>query len=253
MSEEDRTTLESGWEDDASTTVEQGEVADKLRALGTDPPRGPITHVTSTNGGILDEPTIDDQHANAAIVMIAPPAVVARMVVTSGNDTGQELEISPGKSYTIGRGIDNDIVLTDIAVSRKHFDLRHEGGSWILADRGSGNGTVINGSIEDQPFVLATGDLIEIGNTTFRFEQPNGVARPSFAATPAYIEPAQTYDLDGDEEPSTVAGKAMREDIATPAKMAPPPRMRPMTVPPPAPLPRPRTASQAPPNGYGLG
>ena len=36
--EEEKTTIESGWEDEASTTVEQGEVADKIRALGREPP-----------------------------------------------------------------------------------------------------------------------------------------------------------------------------------------------------------------------
>ena len=45
-------------------------------------------------------------------------------MVTSGNDTGQQLDVQPGKTFTIGRGLDNDFVLTDIAVSRKHFDLR---------------------------------------------------------------------------------------------------------------------------------
>src|SRR4030095_13298763 len=68
--------------------------------------------------------------------------------------------------------------LTDIAVSRKHFDLRNEAGAWVLADRGSGNGTLVNGNIEDQPFILANGDQIEIGNTTFRFEQAGGTPAP---------------------------------------------------------------------------
>ena len=31
--------------------------------------------------------------------------------------------------------------------------------SWVLVDRGSGNGTIVNGNIEDQPFMLANGDV----------------------------------------------------------------------------------------------
>jgi hypothetical protein len=247
--EEEKTTIESGWEDEASTTVEQGDVAEKIRSLGTADPlarpagRGNNTHITSTNGGALDEPTVDDQRANAALSLITPSVAPARIVVTSGNDTGQELEVRPGKTYTVGRAIDNDFVLTDIAVSRKHFDLRHENGTWVVADRGSGNGTVVNGGIEDQPFVLMNGDAIEIGNTTFRFDHANQPARARHSVT---------FDVD-EEEPSTVAGKPLRDDIASMSPQMLPPLPRPKTQPPPAPLPRPRAPSSAPPpSGYGM-
>ena len=54
--EEEKTTIESGWEEEASTTVEQGEVAEKIRALGVDAParRGQGTNVTSTNASLID-------------------------------------------------------------------------------------------------------------------------------------------------------------------------------------------------------
>jgi len=285
--EEEKTTIESGWEEEASTTVEQGEVADKIRALGRngDPSRRPNTSITSTNGGSMpDEPTVDDQRAAAALAMLPPP-IVARLVITQGNDSGQSLEVRPGKTYTIGRGIDNDLVLTDIAVSRKHFDIRSENGSWVLADRGSGNGTLVNQRIEDAPFTLASGDTIEIGNTAFRFDFPNGLAR---------VPSSYDVSVDDDLELSTVSGKPLREaEVATPLQhvapittplvarittpMGPstaataaaiaspglPPRTspstafgeplaRPKTLPPPSPLPRPRTQSNRPPVGYAL-
>src|SRR5262249_10490137 len=148
-----------------------GEVADKVRqlALGGHAARS-NTGITSTNGaGVNDEPTVDDQRASAALAMLPPPSL-ARLVVTQGSDSGQMLEVRPGKTYSVGRGIDNDLVLTDITASRKHFDIRHENGSWILADRRSGNGTLINNRMEDGPFLLASGDRIEVGNTMFRFE-----------------------------------------------------------------------------------
>jgi pSer/pThr/pTyr-binding forkhead associated (FHA) protein len=149
---------------------------------------------------VVEEPTVDEQRANPAIVM-APASrdasTIARLIVAQGNDSGQELAISAGRTYTIGRGLDNDFVLTDIAVSRKHFDLRNEdGGAWVIVDRGSGNGTVVNGNLEDNPFMLANGDLIEIGNTVFRFEQANGASRP---------KDSFSVDID-DDELSTVAG-----------------------------------------------
>src|SRR5665647_2026759 len=101
--------------------------------------------------------------------------------------------------------------------------------------------------------MLANGDAIEIGNTTFRFELPNGPPRMQSSFEVSVDEPLghQHHDEDQDdedeEEPSTVAGKPLRSDeIATPAQM--PARSQPMaarepprakTMPPPAPM-RPR-------------
>src|SRR5690242_3708729 len=95
---------------------------------------------------------------------------LARLVVIAGNDTGREFVLSPGKLLSIGRAIENDIVLTDIAVSRRHLDLGFEENFWVLKDRGSGNGTLINDRIEDGNCRLQHGDKIEIGHTVFRFD-----------------------------------------------------------------------------------
>ncbi len=48
---------------------------------------------------------------------------------------------------TIGRATDNDIVLNDFSVSRRHAYLRRENGVWILRDNHSTNGVRVN----DQP------------------------------------------------------------------------------------------------------
>lgn len=235
--EQEPTNLGSQWEDEASTTVEQGDVADKVRTLGFPKHNGNTNH-THTGTGV-DEPTVDDQHAPvlSAITPIRQDNT-ARLLISQGNDAGQEIEISPGKSYTIGRGLDNDVVLTDIAVSRKHFDLKFEDGAWIIVDRGSGNGTVVNGNVEDNPFMLAHGDMIEIGNTVFRYDQPNGAPRASKGA------------FDEDEEMSTVAGKPLLRQDPVDDPPPPPQRLqRPKTLPPPVPL-RSAHVSTPPPNAF---
>ncbi|HEY6037366.1 MAG TPA: FHA domain-containing protein [Kofleriaceae bacterium] len=242
--DDEKTTIEesdSQWGDEASTTVEQQEVA---RALAADAPRRQqiITNVTNTNASALDESTVDDQHNP----MLPAPAA-ARLVVTAGNDAGLEQAIDAGKAYTIGRGLDNDIVLTDIAVSRKHFDLRNDGGSWVIVDRGSGNGTVVNGNLEDNPFMLANGDVIEIGNTTFRFDFR--AAEPIEVPPQSSFSPHNGFDSE-EEEMSTVAGKPLNAkmldsidvQLETPRHAAP---VRPKTLPPPTPL-RPRSMTQPP-------
>src|SRR6266404_3456103 len=53
--EEEKTTTESQWEDEASTTVEQGDVAEKIRGLGI---------ITSTGAQSMEESTVDDQSAH---------------------------------------------------------------------------------------------------------------------------------------------------------------------------------------------
>src|ERR1700760_1898106 len=67
--EDEKTTIEAGgWGEEAGTTVEQGELADKLRALGE--ARRQTTNITSTNGTGVEEPTVDDQRAQAAIARL---------------------------------------------------------------------------------------------------------------------------------------------------------------------------------------
>lgn len=54
-------------------------------------------------------------------------------------------EISPGKSYTLGRGEDNTIVLSDKTVSRHHALLEGMGDHFVLRDLESTNGTFKDG------------------------------------------------------------------------------------------------------------
>ncbi|HJR18086.1 MAG TPA: DUF3662 and FHA domain-containing protein [Actinomycetota bacterium] len=69
---------------------------------------------------------------------------------------------------TIGRLDTGDIVLSDPGVSRKHAEVRREGDEWVVVDLSSTNGTLVNG----QPVRrhrLASGDRIEVGETTIEF------------------------------------------------------------------------------------
>lgn len=63
---------------------------------------------------------------------------------------------------TIGRWQENDIVLNSREVSRQHAQIRREAGRYLLVDRGSKNGTFLNGRrlVEAEP--LQDGDRIRI-------------------------------------------------------------------------------------------
>ncbi|MFF9213210.1 MULTISPECIES: FHA domain-containing protein [unclassified Streptomyces] len=73
----------------------------------------------------------------------------------------------PTRTVRIGRASDNDLVLDDLVVSRRHAELRHlPDGTYEIADLGSHNGTFLNG----RPIEVATigqGDIVGIGHFAF--------------------------------------------------------------------------------------
>jgi pSer/pThr/pTyr-binding forkhead associated (FHA) protein len=64
----------------------------------------------------------------------------------------------------IGRSQENDIVIDNIAVSRRHAQMEiKEGKGYVLRDLGSSNGTFLNGvQIDANDHELADGDVIGI-------------------------------------------------------------------------------------------
>jgi hypothetical protein len=82
---------------------------------------------------------------------------------------GRRLIVGPS-GVTIGRSRQCDIVVDDANVSRKHAEVRPRGGSWVLTDLGSTNGSVLNGRRIDHAEVLNSGDEIEIGKSVIAFE-----------------------------------------------------------------------------------
>ena len=73
------------------------------------------------------------------------------------------------KCATLGRALDNDIVLLDIAASRKHAQVIRGELGFSLLDLRSANGVFLNGRrITEEE--LYDGDEIEVGETVLRFE-----------------------------------------------------------------------------------
>jgi hypothetical protein len=70
----------------------------------------------------------------------------------------------------VGRSRQCEIVVEDPNVSRRHAELRPRGGSWVLTDLGSTNGSRVNGRPVEGPTVVRPGDEIELGTAVMRFE-----------------------------------------------------------------------------------
>jgi pSer/pThr/pTyr-binding forkhead associated (FHA) protein len=60
-------------------------------------------------------------------------------------------------------------VLDDPNVSRRHAEVRRDGGGWAVIDLGSTNGIKLNGRRVDQG-ALQPGDRITVGLTELTFE-----------------------------------------------------------------------------------
>ncbi len=82
---------------------------------------------------------------------------------------GKRLVVGP-TGVTLGRSRQSDVVLSDPNVSRNHAEIRPRGGSWVLTDLGSTNGSRVNGRPVEGSEVIRPGDEIELGSTSLRFE-----------------------------------------------------------------------------------
>lgn len=110
------------------------------------------------------------------------------LFVESGKDKGKEYVLQEGETG-VGRGIDNDVILTDVSVSRKHLRVLRDGANLVLRDLGSGNGTTVNGQRVHQ-IVLSEGDRIELGETVLVVRQPAETGGPMTASSSSTHETA---------------------------------------------------------------
>ena len=80
---------------------------------------------------------------------------------------------SPAHSFTIGRTKNNDMSMQDTAISKTHAVIRISKGAFYIEDRGSTNGSRLNGRrLTDKPEKLQDKDIIELGNYEFTFLYP---------------------------------------------------------------------------------
>ncbi|MEV0371672.1 FHA domain-containing protein [Streptomyces sp. NPDC050636] len=70
------------------------------------------------------------------------------------------------RTTRIGRATDNDLVVDDLAVSRRHAELRAGPEGYEIVDLGSHNGTYLNGQPVTRSPVIP-GDIIGIGHSAF--------------------------------------------------------------------------------------
>ncbi|MDQ6836420.1 MAG: FHA domain-containing protein [Actinomycetota bacterium] len=126
---------------------------DEAGGQGPEPPSG-RTMVYSTAGRVV-EPLEERARARQDTALLITDG--RRVVVGSSG-------------ATMGRSRQCDVMIDDPNVSRTHAEVRPRGGSWVLNDLGSTNGSRLNGRRVQGSEVLKPGDEIELGTSRITFE-----------------------------------------------------------------------------------
>ncbi len=108
------------------------------------------------------EPVTEDPVLPRTEDMILPLALLVR------SGTNKEISLS-GDAIKIGRGPDNDIVLTEASVSRRHATLVRRGSTYEIENMARSGGTWVNNK-QVTKRALKDKDTLRLGNVEFDFQ-----------------------------------------------------------------------------------
>ena len=125
-----------------------------------------------TGGPVTVSVVGDDSVGHGRIVFDESnkPGVIAPWGRLIAGDRGEIHDLHDNR-VTIGRDQDQDVVLTDARVSRRHALIIRRHGSVFLMDAGSANGTFHKGQPATAEAELATGDQVTFGPVTYMFKE----------------------------------------------------------------------------------
>ena len=127
-----------------------------------------------------DEEIASEKTAIIDLSALSGHAADAKLTIVDGKDAGKNIEITKDEILA-GRSLDNDFVISDTSVSRKHFKITKEDDRFMISDMGSGNGTKVNGS-KITSATLSDGDIISAGTRQIKFEILNPDLKPKVQA-----------------------------------------------------------------------
>ena len=95
----------------------------------------------------------------------------AFVLIRDGRRWGDIHRLRPGATVPVGRVAADGILVRDDRCSRIHCEFYLQGETWFLRDRGSRNGTRLNGERIQVAVPLKNGDIVRIGDTKLMFTQ----------------------------------------------------------------------------------
>ncbi|MDR0350831.1 MAG: FHA domain-containing protein [Coriobacteriales bacterium] len=111
----------------------------------------------------IDMPTM----ADSGSIGVCGEGGRPRLTLTKGPLKGEVFYLE-GFPVLIGREPSCDIFLNNMTVSREHAVIEQEGGKLVVRDKGSLNGTWVDGKIVDEAELLED-TLLQIGTFSMRF------------------------------------------------------------------------------------
>lgn len=79
---------------------------------------------------------------------------------------------------SLGRDVNNTIVVEDPEVASQHALLTFRGHAWYLEERGDGAPVRVNGDVIDGSSTLRFGDQLTLGQVRLRLERPHESVAP---------------------------------------------------------------------------
>ncbi len=143
----------------------------------------------------------------------------AKLKIIEANGKTSELTLRPNSIYTIGRAKENDIVLNDRRVSRKHAHIRADLANYTIVDGVFENGelkrSVNKVFVNNEPVLekdLGVGDVITIGTSKLEFQVATETQSQNTPTIEGVVEADQDDDSSMINSGITVAPKNLHYD-----------------------------------------
>jgi predicted component of type VI protein secretion system len=154
-----------------------------------------------------------------------------RMTVRQGPVPGKVFDLVKDV-LTIGRDMNNDVVINDAEVSRNHGRLTSQSGGYLIEDLASTNGTFVNGQRLIGPKLLNPGDVIGLGETiVIEYSYVADAGATVVASAPPPRMMAEPPTAPPPPQASVPAPMMAPEPPPPPPMMAPEPSPAPMMAP----------------------
>ena len=127
------------------------------------------------------------------------------LLIARGNREGQQF-VAVESVVHLGRGEENDVVLSDLGVSRQHTRIFEKEGRYWAEDLGSANGTLINGERVSAARALKTGDALAIGAALLNFVE---LDPPKVRSASGLSGEARSAQKPGSAPPPTLPGASI--------------------------------------------
>ncbi len=111
--------------------------------------------------------TVWESDSDLPLNLLQPATLMLKVI--SGPNAGAEIGIEKGRTYVIGRDPNScGVLFHDYSVSHNHAELHvSNDGVMEIADLGSKNGVLVNGTAIHEKTIITPKDLVSLGTTVF--------------------------------------------------------------------------------------